>query len=208
MSRSFDHNPQTGHELSWGNPVPAERSLDVAVVGGGPAGLEAARVAALRGHRVTLHEQSEHLGGQLHTWTRLASKRELRAIVEWQQRQLERLQVRIRLGHRVASAQDLGGVEVVVLASGARPGPVPMDGAAEHGVSVCTAHDVLDSAPVSAARAFPKTSLTSFHWQQKGHPDSSPDSTGQGIRTTLRGGVEDGFIPRPRRFGNCRPRPR
>ena len=145
------HNPQTGRELTWGDPVPAEQSLDVAVVGGGPAGLEAARVAALRGHRVTLHERSEHLGGQLRTWTRLASKRELRRIVEWQQRQLERLQVRVRLGHRVVSAESLDGAEVVVLAAGALPGPVSVDGAAEHGVSLCTAHDVLDSEPVSVA---------------------------------------------------------
>ena len=142
------HNPQTGRELAWSDPVPAGRSLDVAVVGGGPAGLEAARVAALRGHRVTLHERSEQLGGQLRTWTRLASKRELRRIVEWQQRQLERLQVRIRLGHRVDRAECLDGAEVVVLASGARPGPVSVRGAAEHGVSLCTAHDVLDSDPV------------------------------------------------------------
>ena len=145
------HNPRTGRELIWGDPVPAERSLDVAVVGGGPAGLEAARVAALRGHRVTLHERSEHLGGQLRTWTRLASKRELRRIVEWQQRQLERLQVRIRLGHGVESAADLDGAEVVVLAAGARPGAVSVEGAAEHGVGVCAAHDVLDSDPVSVA---------------------------------------------------------
>ena len=145
------HNPQTGRELTWGDPVPAKRSLDVAVVGGGPAGLEAARVAALRGHRVTLHEQAEHLGGQLATWTRLASRRELRRIVEWQQRQLERLQVRIRLGHGVESAADLDGTEVVVLAAGARPGAVSVEGAADHGVSVRTAHDVLDSDPVPAA---------------------------------------------------------
>ena len=145
------HNPQAGRELTWGDPVPAERSLDVAVVGGGPAGLEAARVAALRGHRVTLHEQAEHLGGQLRTWTRLASKREMRRVVEWQQRQLERLQVRIRLGHRVASVENLGGAEVVVLAAGALPGPVSVDGAAEHGVGLCTPHDILDSDPVSVA---------------------------------------------------------
>ena len=145
------HNPQTGRELTWGDPAPAEQSLDVAVVGGGPAGLEAARVAALRGHRVTLHEQSGNLGGQLRTWTRLASKRELHRIVEWQQRQLERLQVRVRLGHRVVSAENLDGAEVVVLAAGALPGPVSVDGAAEHGVSLCTAHDVLDSDPVSVA---------------------------------------------------------
>ena len=145
------HNPQAGRELTWGDPVPAERSLDVAVVGGGPAGLEAARVAALRGHRVTLHEQAEHLGGQLRTWTRLASRRELRRIVDWQQRQLERLQVRIRLGHRVQSAADLDRAEVVVLAAGARPGPASVEGAAEHGVNVCTAHDVLDADPVPMA---------------------------------------------------------
>ena len=145
------HNPQAGRELTWGEPAAAEESLDVAVVGGGPAGLEAARVAALRGHRVTLYEQSGHLGGQLRTWTRLASKRELHRIIEWQHRQLERLQVRIRLGHRVESAKSLDEAEVVVLAAGARPGPVSVEGAAEHGVSLGTAHEVLDSEPVSVA---------------------------------------------------------
>ena len=139
------HNPQTGRELTWGEPAAANRSLDVAVIGGGPAGLEAARVAALRGHRVTLHERSEHLGGQLRTWSRLGSKREFQRIIEWQHRQLERLQVEIRPGHRVESAAQLGGAEVVVLATGARPGPVSVEGASEHGVGLCTAHAVLDS---------------------------------------------------------------
>ena len=145
------HNPQTGRELTWGDAAPAAKSLDVAVVGGGPAGLEAARVAALRGHRVTLYEQSEHLGGQLRTWARLASKRELHGIVEWQQRQLEGLQVRIRFRHRVSAAEDLGAADTVVLAAGARPGPSSVEGAAEHGVDVCNPLDVLDSEPVSVA---------------------------------------------------------
>ena len=145
------HNPQTGRELTWGEPTAAGKSLDVAVIGGGPAGLEAARVAALRGHRVTLHENSEHLGGQLRTWTRLDSRRELQRIIEWQHRQLERLQVQIRLGHRVDSAAELDGAEVVVLATGARHGPVSVEGASEHGVSLCTAPEVLgsDSSPVT-----------------------------------------------------------
>ena len=75
----------------------------------------------------------------------------MRRIVEWQQRQLERLQVRIRLGHPVESAADLEKAEVVVLAAGARPGPVSVHGAAALGVDVCTAHDVLDTEPVSVA---------------------------------------------------------
>ena len=154
------HNPQTGRELTWGDPVPAERSLEVAVVGGGPAGLEAARVAALRGHRVTLFEQSGHLGGQLRIWSRLGSKRELHRIVEWQRRQLERLQVRIRLEHRVKSAENLGDADVVVIAAGARPGSALVEGAAEHGKSVCTAHDVMVSEPVSV--------LPSLVWDRAG----------------------------------------
>ena len=72
-------------------------------------------------------------------------------IVEWQQRQLEGLQVRIRLGHRVGSAEDLEGAETVVLAAGARPAPVSVEGAAEHGVTLCTAHDILDSEPLAVA---------------------------------------------------------
>ena len=145
------HNPQTGRELTWEEPNPAGQSLEVAVIGGGPAGLEVARVAALRGHRVTLHEESEHLGGQLRTWARLASKRELHGIVEWQQRQLEGLQVRIRLGHRVSTTKDLDGAQAIVLTAGARPGPVSLEGAAEHGVALRTPFDVLESESVSVA---------------------------------------------------------
>ncbi len=147
------HNPQAGRELTWSDPAPAPESLEVAVIGGGPAGLEAARIAALRGHRVTLYEQSDHLGGQLRTWTRLASKRELHRIIEWQQRQLERLQVRIRLECRVNSVDDLGGTDAVVLATGSRPASPSLEGAVEHGVHLSTAHDVLATEPVPVAPA-------------------------------------------------------
>ena len=146
------HNPQAGRELTWGDPVPAERSLDVAVVGGGPAGLEAARVAALRGHRVTLHEQAEHLGGQLRTWTRLASKRELR-----RSRRVAAAPARAAAGaHPPRTPGRVRGE------SGTgrrwwcwRPAPFPVrcrwTERPSTASSLCTPHDVLDSDPVSVA---------------------------------------------------------
>ncbi|MGH7319628.1 MAG: NAD(P)-binding protein, partial [Candidatus Rokuibacteriota bacterium] len=58
-------NPVIGHEEELGAPQPAATSRRVIVVGGGPAGMEAARLAAARGHRVSLFEQAEALGGQV-----------------------------------------------------------------------------------------------------------------------------------------------
>src|SRR5208283_1164491 len=60
-------NPAVGREIEWGigRVQRADRPKKVAVVGGGPGGLEAARVAALRGHKVTLYEKSAKLGGLL-----------------------------------------------------------------------------------------------------------------------------------------------
>ena len=68
------YNPVTGREGEWATIEPASRSRRVVVVGGGPAGLEAARVAALRGHRVVLLEASKMLGGQLHLAARLPKR--------------------------------------------------------------------------------------------------------------------------------------
>ena len=65
------YNPVTGREREWSALLPAPVARRVVVVGGGPGGLEAARVTALRGHRVTLLEASERLGGQLHLAARL-----------------------------------------------------------------------------------------------------------------------------------------
>ncbi|MEQ1956320.1 FAD-dependent oxidoreductase [Mesorhizobium yinganensis] len=121
-------NPSAGREFEWGGDrfLPAEKPKRVLVVGGGPAGLEAARVAAERGHRVVLAEASDRLGGQF----RLAGMQPRRAqildLIEWYGRQLKQLQVEVRYGEYV-EVDDIEreGADHVVIATGA----LPQDGA-------------------------------------------------------------------------------
>lgn len=114
-------NPVTANEIDLADPVrtPVTRPRSVVVAGGGPAGMEAARVAAMRGHRVTLFEQSEQLGGTLR-FAALAYEPNER-LLDWLQAQIEALGVTVRLGDALTpeKAQSLGADHVIV-ASGAR----------------------------------------------------------------------------------------
>jgi mycofactocin system FadH/OYE family oxidoreductase 2 len=116
------YNPVTGREGEWAEIAPASRSRRVVVVGGGPGGLEAARVAALRGHRVVLLEASERVGGQLHLAAALPMRENCLEIVRFLSGQVAKLGVDVRLGHRadVASVQA-EGPDAVVVATGSRP---------------------------------------------------------------------------------------
>ena len=71
-------NPEAGRERELGPILPAARSKSVAVVGGGPAGMEAARVAALRGHSVVIYERQDRLGGQINAIVKAPHRQGLR----------------------------------------------------------------------------------------------------------------------------------
>jgi hypothetical protein len=92
------------------------------VVGGGPAGLEAARVATLRGHTVTLCERRQELGGQVAIHARAANREEFGDITRWLAREVVRLGCEVRLGVEMdAGAVTAAGYDAVVCATGSRP---------------------------------------------------------------------------------------
>lgn len=115
-------NPASYRERIWGVDTfaPAARPSKVVVIGGGPGGLEAARVAALRGHKVTLFEARETLGGALELWARLPGREFYRHAIDWWERELSRLGVSVHRG-KAASAHDVLEREpdAVVVATGA-----------------------------------------------------------------------------------------
>jgi mycofactocin system FadH/OYE family oxidoreductase 2 len=115
-------NPVAGREKEWGTGTlrPAERRKRIVVVGGGPAGMEVARVARRRGHQVTLYEKEAELGGQVLLAARLPRRDEIGGVVRWLAREIERSGVAIRLGTAVTADEVAAlGADTVVVATGA-----------------------------------------------------------------------------------------
>ncbi|MGC9324205.1 MAG: FAD-dependent oxidoreductase [Desulfomonilia bacterium] len=114
-------NPEVGHESEF-SLHKAEHPKRVMVVGGGPAGMEAARVAALRGHSVSLYDRGEVLGGQLIAASRAPYKEEIVNIIEYYTRVLTRCGVDVHLAHEV-TAETVNQVnpDAVLIATGSVP---------------------------------------------------------------------------------------
>lgn len=115
-------NPVAGRERELGEEGRSDDPRKVAVVGGGPAGLEAARVLAHRGHQVSLYEKSAELGGQMRLAVTAPHREEMRPALQWWKDELERLQVRVHLNHAVESEDELDA-DTVLWATGGDPGP-------------------------------------------------------------------------------------
>ncbi len=181
-------NPSVGREHEWDgdDPAPAEAPRAVLVVGGGPAGLEAARVAAVRGHRVTLVEKADALGGQFRLAAAQPERGEIDELLAWYRGQLEKLQVRVRLGTEMTAEAVRGsGADAVVLCTGSVPTRTGFQRALPHvdalpgadQANVHSANDVLDGRAAPGERVLLLDDIngwwpasgTALHLAENGH---------------------------------------
>ena len=165
-------NPVMGieHRMEEYEKAPT-RVRKVAVVGGGPAGMQAALTAASRGHQVTLFEEKEKLGGQLNFADYAAFKHSLAKYKNWLISQLEKSSVEVKLG--VKATKELlisGGYDTVIAALGATPLILPLPGA-EKAVPACDVYgneEALGKA-VTVIGGGQVGCETALHLAQKGH---------------------------------------
>jgi 2,4-dienoyl-CoA reductase-like NADH-dependent reductase (Old Yellow Enzyme family) len=146
------HNPAAGRELELGHNAerPARTPKRVLVVGGGPAGLEAARAAANRGHEVTLVERRSALGGQLLLAARVESRREMNGVVSYLVAELEQEGVTVELDRELSASDILRAApDVVIVATGSNA-LADDDALTGARVTVMTGREALDSADALA----------------------------------------------------------
>jgi NADPH-dependent 2,4-dienoyl-CoA reductase/sulfur reductase-like enzyme len=120
------HNPMIGREAELGTVVPAPARKRVVVAGAGPAGLEAARMAAIRGHEVVVLERGERAGGQVRISSTAPGRAEIAGIVDWLEGAARRAGVRFELAVTATADRVLElAPDAVIIATGSEPRPLP-----------------------------------------------------------------------------------
>ncbi len=121
-------NPVTLHEEEM-ELKPADTPKRIAVIGGGIGGMEAARLCSLRGHKVTLYEKSDRLGGVFIAAAAPEFKEQDKKLIRWYIHELEKLPVDIRMNTEIR-AEDLASLEAdeIIVATGAKPRKLPVPG--------------------------------------------------------------------------------
>ena len=136
-------NPQVGREKEW-EIARAARIKKLLVIGGGPGGMEAARISALRGHAVTLWEKKGSLGGQLNIAVVPPHKESLKELLNYLTVQIQKLGVAIELNKEATVESVIGfSPDAVILANGSRPMLPEISGLREQETKVLFAQEVL-----------------------------------------------------------------
>ena len=127
-------NPETMQSKKY-YITPAKKAKKVAVVGGGIGGMEAAILLTKRGHKVTLYEKSERLGGVFVAAAAPSFKEKDRELIAWYIREVSKLPIEVKLNTEIKDVKSLDADEIIV-ATGATPKRVPIPGA-EGAVEAC-----------------------------------------------------------------------
>ncbi len=143
-------NPMAGRELKV-NIEAAEKPKNILIIGGGPAGMEAARIAAGRGHSVSLWEKGKRLGGNLAYAAMPPGKDDFITLLHYYEHELARSGVQVLL-NRETTADEVAAeqADVVILATGAQSAPVPFP--VKEGSEVVSALAILDGSAVPGER--------------------------------------------------------
>ena len=120
-------NPKTMQSKKY-KIVPAAKKKNIAIIGGGIGGMEAAIVCAKRGHSVTLYEKSDKLGGVFIAAAAPSFKEKDRDLIKWYEREVARNPITVKLNTEVKDIASLGADEVIV-ATGATARKIPVKGA-------------------------------------------------------------------------------
>lgn len=135
-------NPETGREKELGPMETAKTKKKVVVIGGGPGGMEAARVARLRGHDVVLYEKENELGGQVNIAVKVTSRKEFGGCIRYRIKQMEISGVKVIIGTEATpEIIEKENPDVVVVATGSTPKIPLLPGADQK--NVVSVHDVL-----------------------------------------------------------------
>ena len=125
-------NPETMQSKKY-NVKPAKKQKNVAIIGGGIGGMEAAILLAKRGHKVTVYEKTDKLGGVFIAAAAPSFKEKDRALIKWYIRELSKYPIEVKLGTEVTDLKSLDADEIII-ATGSTPNVIPVKGVREYGI--------------------------------------------------------------------------
>ena len=125
-------NPKTMQSKKY-KIVPAKKQKNIAIVGGGIGGMEAAIVCAQRGHRVHLYEKSDKLGGVFIAAAAPSFKEKDRDLIAWYRREIQKYPINVHLNTEIKNIESLQ-VDEVIIATGSVANKIPVKGFAEYGI--------------------------------------------------------------------------